>query len=271
MKDFPIFDESDFKKTRRQFHLIAELIGEYRKTLVKPIAKNDNLWLSIVESGFCTPPVNEHNELEIGCNPEKLIIEIVNNKNLYESINIIGKTQSALDDELGNTLNSKFGVNTAVDSDNFNSSKIIDIPEKDAEDFSAQLINFNELIKAFHKGINVGVKSQICLWPHHFDNAFKWFSGRKIDDEDEQMGIGISNGDDNYELPYIYVSFSPPLRKTNTLLIAEGAVLHDTDWTGLMLPYESVIEKKTIDAQQKLIEDFFSTSFASVQRGFSKR
>ena len=95
------------------------------------------------------------------------------------------------------------------------------------------------------------------MWPHHFDNAFKWFSGRKIDDGDEQMGIGISNGDDNYELPYIYMSFWPPLRKTNTLQIADGAVLHDTDWTGLMLPYESLMEKKTIDLQQKLIEDFF--------------
>jgi hypothetical protein len=272
VKEFPILDESNFKKTRRQFHLIAELIGEYRKTLVKPIAKNDNLWLSVVENGFCTPPINEYNELEIGCNPEKLIVEVANNKNLYESININRKTTNILNDELSKTLDNKFGVSAKINATPFDYAQgDFNISEKDASDFSIQLVNFDGLLRAFHKGISVGVKSQICLWPHHFDNAFKWFSGRKIDDEDEQMGIGVSNGDDNYELPYIYISFRPPLRKTNTLQIAEGAVLHDTGWTGLMLPYESLMEKKTIDAQKKLIEDFFNMSFASVQRGFSKR
>ena len=123
----------------------------------------------------------------------------------------------------------------------------------------------------FHNKINTGVKTQICLWPHHFDNAFKWFSGKKVNEEDEFMGIGVSNGDEMYELPYIYFTLYPPLRKTNTLEISEGAFLHDSDWTGLVLPYEALMEKKDADSQADLVNNFLDISYKSIQRGFTKR
>jgi len=270
MTDFPNFSESIFIKTRRQFHSVAEVIGKFREMLVKPIAKNDNLWLRVADEGFCTPPMPEFRELEIGCNIQKLVVEVANNENKYDSIGFIGKTQRSLCEEL-NEVMIKFGVEKIIDSDNFDSAKPYNVSENDANEFLVQFTNYNALLSAFHKRISNGVKSQICLWPHHFDNAFKWFSGKKIDDQDEQMGIGVSNGDETYELPYIYMTFWPPLRKTNTLDIAEGAILHDTDWTGLVLPYESVAEKQGIEEQKRIIENFFDVSFAAVQRAFSKR
>ena len=270
MQNFPSLNESSFIKTRRRIHSIAELIGKYREVLVEPIAKNDNLWLTVVENGFCTPPIQEYNELEIGCNPAKMIVEIANNKSQYDFFPLTSKTQRSISEELKSLL-SKYGANPEIDESTLDNTKAFDISEKDAEDFSAQLINFHQMLKGFHKKINSGVKTQICLWPHHFDNAFKWFSGKKIDEQDEQMGIGVSNGDEMYELPYIYVTFLPALRKTNTLEIPEGAFLHDSDWTGIVLPYEAIIEKKNIDEQTELINSFFDISFASIQRAFSKR
>ena len=32
------------------------------------------------------------------------------------------------------------------------------------------------------------------LWPHHFDFSVEWFTGKK----DEQIGTGISPGDEQY-------------------------------------------------------------------------
>jgi len=211
----------------------------------------------------------EYNELEIGCNLETLKVEIANSKD-YDSIDLPGKTQRELSDKLKSVL-SKYAVNPEIDNSNFNSSKVFDVSEKDATDFLTQFANYNELLAAFHKKINVGVKIQICLWPHHFDNAFKWFSGKKINEEDEYMAIGVSNGDEMYELPYIYFTLYPPLRKTNTLEIPEGAFLHDTDWTGLILPYEVLMEKKDTVSQTELVNNFLDISFKSIQRGFTKR
>ena len=76
MEKFPELEEQQYVKTRRRIHGIAELIGRFREVLVQPIAKNDNLWLSVVNKGFCTPPMNNLNELEIGFNAEILCVEI---------------------------------------------------------------------------------------------------------------------------------------------------------------------------------------------------
>lgn len=271
MQDFPVLDEHSFVKTREQFHSVAKVIGKLRETLVKPIAKNDNLYLTVAEQGFCTPPITQYDELEIGCNPEKMIIELGSASGKYASINITGNTEQTLYNELTALLKTDFSVNAEIDSGSMNSVTVINPGEQEAQDFLTQLINFNSLLRGFWKRITTGVRSQVCLWPHHFDNAFRWFSGKKIDDEDEQMGIGLSNGDETSSLPYIYMTFYPPLRKTNTLHIPEGAVLHDYGWTGLVLPYESIMEMKTIDKQSALINNFFDESFAAVTRGFSKR
>jgi len=271
MQNFPVLNESEFIKTRKQIHSVAKIIGKFREELATPIAKNDNLYLKVVEQGFCTPPIVKHNDLEIGFSPEKMIVEIANASDKYSSVSINGKTQKTLFEELVKILSSEFNVNTQIDSGNFDSLNIISIDENNAYDFLVQLVNFNFLLTDFWKRINTGVKTQICLWPHHFDNAFRWFSGRKIDEKDEEMGIGVSSGDDTYELPYIYITFWPPLRKTNTLQIPDAAVLHDKEWTGLILPYESIADQKTFDKQKTLIDNFFDVSFASVTRAFSKR
>src|SRR5437870_4883576 len=118
MQDFPILNESVFVKMREQFHTIAGIIGKCRETLVKPIAENDNLWLSVTDGGFGTTPIVEFNELEIGCNPEKRIIEIANNKNKYDSLVIEGKTPKEISNELLALLK-EFGVNTDIDLTNF--------------------------------------------------------------------------------------------------------------------------------------------------------
>ena len=261
------------KKLRRQVHSIVRILGKFREMLVEPIAKNDNLWLNVVDKGFCTPPMSKLGDLEIGCSMEELVIEVADNKDRFASISINGKSASELCTDIKRILSEQFGVNTAIDPADFDSDRAINIDINDSPGFLAQFTNFRDLLKDFWKRIlpSDGVKAQICLWPHSFDNAFKWFSGRRIDDADEFMGIGVSNGAEMYELPYVYLTLSPPLRKTNTLVIPEGAYLHDTDWTGLVLPYEAIMEKKDIESQSAFINNFFDESFAGIKRGFSKR
>lgn len=273
MNDFPAIKVTSYIKTRGQFHSIAKIIGKIRETIVTPIAKNDNLWLNIVDKGFAMPPIESLKNLEIGCNIETMKIEVCDS-GMNNSFDIKGKSLSDIANNLMINLNSA-GVEKPIDFMALTLSGAVEISDKDSSDFLTQLYNFHWLIKEFHSRIREDVKTQVCLWPHHFDNAFIWYSGKKVNEQfangEEQMGIGVSNGDEMYPLPYIYMTFWPPLRTTNKLQIIDGAILHDSAWTGLILPYEAIQAKQGIDEQKKLIEDFFNTSFSSIKMGFSKR
>ena len=273
MQNFPSLQEQQYVKTRRRIHSVAKLVGRLREALVQPIAKNDNIWLSIVSKGFCTPPMNALSELEIGFNAEILAVEIADNKNRYASVTVTGKTLSELCTEVLDVLKADFGITPNVTAGEFDNERKIEIDPEAAQEFLLQFVNFSELLNSFHKGIpfNDGIKSQICLWPHHFDNAFKWFSGRKIDEIDEFMGIGVSNGDEMYELPYVYMTIYPELRKMNTLELPEGAHLHDSGWQGLLLTYEAITEKTSAEEQTALVNNFLDAGFKGIKRGFSKR
>jgi hypothetical protein len=43
----------------------------------------------------------------------------------------------------------------------------------------------------------------VHLWPHGFDLSVEWFTGLEYD---QQIGIGISPGEENITLPYLYIS-----------------------------------------------------------------
>jgi len=273
MKNLPRLKEQQYIKTRRRIHSLAKLIGRVREVLVEPIAKNDNLWLTAGENGFSTPAIAKYNGLEIGFNPELLCIEITDESSRFGSVTVSGKSLHELALEVLEVLKNDFSITPAIDSAEFDAGRKIEIDAAAAQDFLQQFAWFTNAINAFHKtiGFSDGVKTQVCLWPHHFDNAFKWFSGRKIDETDEFMGVGVSNGDDMYELPYVYMTIYPELRKMNTLDIPEGAHLHDSGWQGLLLTYEAITEKVSAEEQAEIVDNFFAKGFAGIKRGFSKR
>ena len=68
----------------------------------------------------------------------------------------------------------------------------------------------------------------VHLWPHHFDFSVEWFTGKK----DEQIGTGISPGDEQYSEPYLYMSpypFNPKVTENN-LPIGKW---HTSSWNGI--------------------------------------
>lgn len=73
-----------------------------------------------------------------------------------------------------------------------------------------------------------GKYTLVHLWPHHFDFSVEWFSGKK----DEQIGTGISPGDEQYSEPYLYMNpypFNPKVTEYN-LPIGRW---HTSTWKGI--------------------------------------
>ncbi len=98
----------------------------------------------------------------------------------------------------------------------------------------------------------------VHLWPDHFDFSVEWFTQKK----DEQIGTGISPGDEQYSEPYLYMNPYPfndkvleqnlPLGKWNT-----------KGWKGVKIEWSELLKYTPTNASEKL-----SKIFEIVKRNF---
>jgi len=74
--------------------------------------------------------------------------------------------------------------------------------------------------------------TQVHLWPNGFDLSVESFTMKK----NEQIGVGISLGDDDYESPYLYVNPYPFDEKMVDQSLDIGK-WHTTGWKGIKVEW----------------------------------
>lgn len=95
-----------------------------------------------------------------------------------------------------------------------------------------------------------GRSSPIQLWPHHFDLALTWFSGRRapgVDPDDaemaeEQMTFGFSTGDATIAEAYLYANAYPWPEGLTEARLPAPASWFEGAWTGSLLRYAALRE-----------------------------
>jgi hypothetical protein len=101
--------------------------------------------------------------------------------------------------------------------------------------------------------------SPVQLWPHHFDLALLWLSGRLVpgqdpadaENADEQMNFGFVTGDGSIPAPYFYATAYPTPKKFTDFPLPSGAYWQTKGWTGAILPYSTLVGAD--NAQEKLL------------------
>ena len=96
-----------------------------------------------------------------------------------------------------------------------------------------------------------GQFTQVHLWPDGFDFSIEWFTGKN----DEQIGIGISPGDDDYKTPYLYVNPYPFVEKLTELVLPVG-IWHTTRWKGIKVEWQDLEKKQDLEIASQ-IHDLF--------------
>jgi hypothetical protein len=87
----------------------------------------------------------------------------------------------------------------------------------------------------------------IHLWPHHFDFSLEWFTGNK----DEQIGTGISPGDEQNSNPYLYMNPWPFNEKMTNESLPIGK--WNTDgWNGIKVEWDELEQISPKDAARKI-------------------
>lgn len=100
----------------------------------------------------------------------------------------------------------------------------------------------------------------IHLWPHHFDFSVEWFSGNT----DEQIGTGISPGDENNSEPYLYMNPYPFNDKVLEQPLSLGR-WNTEGWQGVKIEWKDLLKYPPQNTSNKLHEVFeiVKTNFTS--------
>ncbi len=75
----------------------------------------------------------------------------------------------------------------------------------------------------------------IRCWPHHFDMAILIAVDEQVDEAARSVGIGMSPGDDNYPMPYFYVTPWPYPDAAHLPPLPEPGHWHTDGWVGAIL------------------------------------
>jgi len=108
------------------------------------------------------------------------------------------------------------------------------VPHSQLSEFYSYAVIAKRTIEHFRM-ILEGNYTLVHLWPHHFDFSVEWFTGKN----DEQIGTGISPGDEQYSEPYLYMNpypFNPKVIE-NKLPIGKW---HTSSWKGIKVDRKDI-------------------------------
>lgn len=148
------------------------------------------------------------------------------------------------------------GVNAELEKPTFSKSQIYN-PDQ-ANDYSLVLWWLDLQFQILKADISEGVTSPIFLYAHHFDLSLVWFPY----DDERQLSVGWSTGDENISEPYIYLTAYPEPDGFQNIKLPAPAYWQNKGFSGAILPYA----KLTADSQpEALFRHFAAETFAEAR------
>ncbi len=124
------------------------------------------------------------------------------------------------------------GVEAKLEEPKFVSGTVqFDTEQADA--YAAALWWMEAQFRDIKAGLKAGITSPILLYPHHFDLALTWFP---FDDE-RQLSLGFSTGDETIKQPYIYLTAYPEPVSFTSIPLPDDAHWQTAGFSGAILPY----------------------------------
>lgn len=254
-KKFPPLPLKKWKETRDTLHKYCKMVGTIREKMSKPEPHWWHISLRINDVGLTTLPLLiSENE------PDKtfeITIDLLNGRLLINSsysekmkIALTGQSLSALCDETCSLL-SDIDIEPPIEKPSFINGKPGKFEITDLKNYWTVLQSINDVFLKFKSKLQ-GQSSPVQLWPHHFDLALSWFSGRLVPGKDpknpeesqEQMTFGFSTGDESIADAYFYATAYPTQESLPDLTLTEDAYWNKQGFTGVVLKYSSLIYAK---------------------------
>jgi Family of unknown function (DUF5996) len=258
---FPALHLADWRPTRDTIHTYSRVLGDIRRAL-SPYQKNS--WhggLHVTAAGLTTTPIPGGGftfEMALDCTDHQAVVTTSRGEAWREGL--IGQSPARFCQTILDHLQG-LGVKAEIDRAPFADDQIGVYDPSAVERFWQVLPQIDMTLKRF-KGEQRGETGPVVLWPHGFDIALLWFSGRLIPGQDpkrasrsdEQMNFGFSPGTDDIGDAYFYVTAYPAPEGFIGLPLPADASWHTATWRGALLRYEALVG--VADPAGKLL-DFF--------------
>ena len=118
------------------------------------------------------------------------------------------------------------------------------------EHFRSYALRAKHMLELFRMKLR-GNFTLIHLWPHHFDFSLEWFSGV----DQQQIGIGVSPGDETNTEPYLYMNPFPFNESIIDTKLPLGT-WHTDSWKGVKIEWKDLLKYPPLNAANKLHEIF---------------
>jgi hypothetical protein len=102
--------------------------------------------------------------------------------------------------------------------------------------YAASLWWMDEQFRWLSKTLTTGLTSPILLYPHHFDLSLVWFPYN----DERQVAIGYSSGDETITEPYLYLTAYPEPNRFTKLALPKEACYQTTGFSGAILTYDKL-------------------------------
>jgi hypothetical protein len=260
---FPPLALADWQPTRDTIATYAQVLGKIRRALTPRQKHWWHISLRGAATGLTTTPIPAGEltfELLLDFAAHKLVITTSRGEQWHQPLR--GQSPATFCEETLAALAS-LGVEPEIDRSLFSDATPGRYDPAAVRHYWQAASQIDAIFKQF-KGELRQETSPVQLWPHHFDLAVVWFSGRLVpgvdpaeeENADEQMNFGFSTGDEGLPEPYFYITAYPlPDGLLDTPLPADAS-WHTSGFTGAVLKYESLVGA---DAPAEKLLDFLRT------------
>jgi hypothetical protein len=247
---FPPLPLADWRPTRDTIQTYAQVLGKVRGAMAPKQKHWGHVSLQVTAVGLTTGPMaagDQVVEMVLDCTAHTLTISTSKGERLQ--MDLRGQSTKEFCETALAALEA-IGVRPDIDQSKFASETPGTYDKQAVETFWQALTQVDGVFKQF-KGELREETGPVQLWPHHFDLAMLWFSGRLVPGEDaadeekadEQMNFGFSTGDEGIADPYFYATAYPWPAGMMEGTLPAGASWNEQGWRGGLLRYEVLLEQ----------------------------
>ncbi|HSH05511.1 MAG TPA: DUF5996 family protein [Anaerolineae bacterium] len=246
---FPPLNLVMWQGTRDMLNGYAKVVGKVRQALAPAQKHWWHVSLHVGGTGLVTPPMPcEGGSVAITLDLVRDEVRAERSDGAVWGRPLRGQTVGQFYDELMGGL-AGMGVTAEVERKQFDAWRTSEYDGAAATNYWNALVAVDQVMKRF-KGEQRRETSPVQLWPHHFDLAMLWLSGRLIagqDTEDaeysdEQMNFGFATGDGSVAEAYFYVTAYPLPEGWLGSALPSGAYWLEEGFKGAVLPYSAVVK-----------------------------
>jgi hypothetical protein len=249
---------AEWLPTRRTLHAYTQVLGAIRAALAPHQKQSFHRSLRLAAVGPTTTPLPFGRltaDVVLDLTQHQVVVTTSRGDTWRQALH--GQTQAEFCQQVLSGLDS-VGVPAELDRQPLSASEpgAYDVPA--VERFWSALSQIDQILKRFRGELREETGA-VQLWPHGFDLALLWFSGRRVPGQDparppradEQMNFGFSTGDAGLPEPYFYATAYPLPAALPAMALPPEVYWHSQGWNGAVLPYARLVD--TPDAEDRLL------------------